>query len=81
MTIAGRSSLSNRKYGNLALDLILDKIHGRIVVLKNGRYDNMPIEVVTSSKKLVDVERHYDTKRLRPLYKSFEMKPLFIMTN
>jgi 6-phosphofructokinase len=68
-------------YGNLALDLILDKIHGRIVVLKNGRYDNMPIEVVTSSKKLVDVERHYDTKRLRPLYKSFEMKPLFIMTN
>lgn len=68
-------------YGNLALDLILDKIHGRIVVLKNGRYDNMPIEVVTSSKKFVDVERHYDTHRLRPLYKSFEMKPLFIMTS
>jgi 6-phosphofructokinase 1 len=37
--------------------------------------------VVTSSKKLVDVEKHYDTKRLRPQYKSFEMKPLFIMTN
>ncbi len=68
-------------YGNLALDLILDKIHGRIVVLKNGRYDNMPIEVVTSTKKLVDIKKHYDTKRLRPLYKSFEMKPLFIMTN
>lgn len=68
-------------YGNLALDLILDKIHGRLVVLKNGRYDNMPIEVVTSSKKFVDVEKHYDTNRLRPLYKSFEMKPLFIMTS
>ncbi len=68
-------------YGNLALDLILSKIHGRLVVLKNGRYDNMPIEVVTSTKKLVDVEKHYDTKRLRPLYKSFEMKPLFLMTS
>jgi ATP-dependent phosphofructokinase / diphosphate-dependent phosphofructokinase len=68
-------------YGNLALDLIMDKIHGRIVVLKNGRYDNMPIEVITSLKKVVDVEKHYDTKRLRPLYKSFEMKPLFLMTN
>lgn len=68
-------------YGNLALDLILNKIHGRLVVLKNGRYDNMPIEVVTSSKKFVDVHKHYDTKRLRPLYKSFEMKPLFIMTS
>jgi 6-phosphofructokinase 1 len=67
-------------YGNLALDLILSGIHGRLVVLKNGRYDNMPIDVVTASKKLVSVERHYNTERLRPYYKSFEMKPLFIMT-
>jgi 6-phosphofructokinase 1 len=68
-------------YGNLALDLILQGIHGRLVVLKNGRYDNMPIDVVTSSKKLVNVEKHYNTDRLRPHYKSFEMKPLFIMTS
>jgi 6-phosphofructokinase 1 len=68
-------------YGNLALDLILKKIHGRLVVLKKGKYDNMPIEVVISSKKNVTVEEHYDTKRLRPQYKSFEMKPLFIMTS
>ncbi len=68
-------------YGNLALDLILNGIHGRLVVLKNGRYDNVPIEVVTSSKKLVNVGKHYDTSRLRPEYRSFEMQPLFIMTS
>jgi 6-phosphofructokinase len=68
-------------YGNLALDLILDGIHGRLVVLKNGRYDNMPIDVVTSTNKVVDVEKNYNTERLRPHYKSFEMKPLFIMTS
>ncbi len=68
-------------YGNLALDLILRGIHGRLVVLKNGRYDNMPVDVVTSSKKIVDVNRHYNADRLRPHYKSFEMKPLFIMTS
>jgi 6-phosphofructokinase 1 len=68
-------------YGNLALDLILEGIHGRLIVLKNGRYDNMPIEVVTSSKKLVNVEKHYNTERLRPFYKKFEMQPLFIMTS
>jgi 6-phosphofructokinase 1 len=67
-------------YGNLALDLIMQKIHGRLVVLRNGRYDNMPLDVVTSSKKLVNVKEHYNTERLRPHYKSFEMKPLFIMT-
>ncbi len=68
-------------YGNLALDLILSGVHGRLVVLKNGRYDNMPIDVVTSSKKLVDVDKFYNTERLRPNYASFEMKPLLIMTS
>jgi ATP-dependent phosphofructokinase / diphosphate-dependent phosphofructokinase len=68
-------------YGNLALDLILKGVHGRLVVLKNGRYDNMPIDVVTSTKKVVNVKEHYNTDRLRPHYKSFEMKPLFIMTS
>jgi ATP-dependent phosphofructokinase / diphosphate-dependent phosphofructokinase len=68
-------------YGNLALDLILSGIHGRLVVLKNGRYDNVPIEVVTNSKKFVNVKKHYNIKRLRPHYKSFSMQPLFIMTS
>lgn len=67
-------------YGNLALDLIIKGVHGRLVVLKNGRYDNMPIEVVTSSNKVVDVNKHYNTDRLRPFYHSFEMLPQFIMT-
>jgi 6-phosphofructokinase len=68
-------------YGNLALDLLLGRIHGRLVVLKNGRYDNMPIDAVTSTKKVVNVREHYNTERLRPQYHSFEMKPLFIMTS
>jgi 6-phosphofructokinase len=68
-------------YGNLALDLILNKEHGRLVVLKDGRYDHVPIGVITSSKKIVDVEKDYDIERLRPQYKRFKMKPLFIMTS
>ena len=68
-------------YGNLALDLILKGVHGRLVVLKNGRYDNVPIDVVTSKSKVINIEKFYNTKRLRPYYKSFEMNPLFIMTS
>lgn len=68
-------------YGNLALDLILKGVHGRLVILKNGRYDNAPIDVVTSYKKVVDIDKYYDTERLRPHYKSFESKPLFIMAS
>jgi 6-phosphofructokinase len=68
-------------FGNLALDLVLKGLHGRLVVLKNGRYDNVPIEIITSTKKLVNVEQFYNTERYRPNYESFEMKPLFIMTS
>jgi len=68
-------------YGNLALDLILKGIHGRIVVLKNGRYDNVPIDVVTASKKVVKVSEHYNVERLRPYYHSFEMKPFLLMAS
>jgi 6-phosphofructokinase 1 len=68
-------------YGNLALDLILKKVHGRLVVLKNGRYDNIPIDIVTSTKKTVNVQRFYNVDRLRPKFESFEMTPLFIMTS
>ena len=68
-------------YGNLALDLMLKKVHGRLVVLKNGRYDNIPIDIVTSTKKTVNVERFYNKDRLRPKFESFEMTPLFIMTS
>ena len=68
-------------YGTLALDLILGGSHGRLVVLKNGRYDNVPIEVVTSTKKTVNVDRYYNKERLRPLYTDFEMQPLFIMAS
>ncbi len=67
-------------YGNLALDLIMKGIHGRLVVLRNGRYDNAPIDVVVGSRKVVDIRKYYNTDRLRPHYKSFEFQPLFIMT-
>src|SRR3984957_11516522 len=68
-------------YGNLALDLLLSKIHRRLVVLRNGRYDNLPIDTVTAAKKVLNVKDQYNIDRLRPHYKSFEMKPLFIMTS
>ena len=68
-------------YGNLALDLILKGVHGRLVVLKNGRYDNVPIDVITGKSKVVNIEKFYNTERLRPYYNSFEMNPLFIMTS
>jgi len=68
-------------FGNLALDLVLDGTCGRLVGLRNGVYDSVPIEVVTGRKKVVDVHKFYNHERLRPKYTTFERKPLFIMTS
>ncbi len=68
-------------FGTMALDLILKGIHGRLVVLQNGRYTHVPIDVVTSKKKIVNVAKHYDTERLHPIYQDFEMLPLFLMAS
>jgi 6-phosphofructokinase 1 len=68
-------------FGNLAMDLIVKGISGRMVALKDGRYDSVPIDEVTRSKKVVDVEKHYNTKRLRPIYEDFQHQPLFLMAS
>lgn len=68
-------------YGNLALDLVLAKTSGKLVGLHNGRYDSVPIDVVTGKKKSIDVEKYYNVKRLRPKYETFTNRPLFIMTS
>jgi 6-phosphofructokinase 1 len=68
-------------YGNLALDLVLSKRSGRLISLRHGRYDNVPIDVVTGQKKVVDVHKYYNTERLRPIYKTLHGLPLFIMTS
>ncbi|MBN2437228.1 MAG: ATP-dependent 6-phosphofructokinase [Deltaproteobacteria bacterium] len=74
-------SIAPMAFGNVALSLIMNHSHGRLVSLRNGRYDNVPIDVVTSMKKVVDVKKYYNSDRLRPYYESFESKPLFIMTS
>ena len=68
-------------FGNLAMDLILDGVSGRLVNVRNGRYDHVPIDVVTSRKKVVDVGKFYNTDRLRPRFKKFAGSPVFIMTS
>lgn len=74
-------SIAPMAFGNLALDLLLKGVHGRLVALRDGRYDDVPLDVVTATKKLVDVNRFYDTDRYRPIYENFEMKPMFIMAS
>jgi ATP-dependent phosphofructokinase / diphosphate-dependent phosphofructokinase len=68
-------------FGNLALDLVLRGTSGRLVSVHNGIYDSVPIDVVTGRKKVVDVSRYYNSERFRPIYETFNRRPVFIMTS
>jgi 6-phosphofructokinase len=67
-------------FGNLAFNLVLAGISGQLVCVRNGVYDSVPIDLVTGTKKVVDVEKYYRPERLRPRYQKFAEMPLFIMT-
>ncbi len=68
-------------FGNLALDLVLEGTSGRLVSIRNGVYDSVTLDIINGPHKVVDVQKYYNTDRLRPNYKTFDRKPLFIMTS
>jgi len=68
-------------FGNLALDLIGQNRFGRLVSLRKGVYDSVPVETVGSTKKTLDVTKYYDRERLRPIYRAFDGQPMWVMTS
>ena len=59
-------------YGNLALDLILGKNpRPSRGAEKTEDMTTWPIEVVVSSKKIVNVQEHYDVERPAPSIQEF----------
>jgi len=54
-------SIAPMAYGNIALDLLLKKVHGRLVVLQKGRYSDIPIETVHEKSR-----QHQGTLQHRP---------------
>jgi ATP-dependent phosphofructokinase / diphosphate-dependent phosphofructokinase len=65
-------------YGNLAIDLILNKDTGRMVSLQSGVYTAIPIDTITRKAKRVDVDELYDTYRYRPKVAHQMGKPMFL---
>ncbi len=65
-------------YGYLATDLLLSKQHGRMVALKDGKYTSVPIDMIVTGKKRVDVDELYDVKEYRPKVAHLLGKPMFL---
>jgi len=65
-------------YGNLALDQVAMGHTGRMVALQQGNYTTVPLTMVISGKKTVDVTALYDMKNYRPKVRDMLGKPMFL---
>jgi len=65
-------------YGHLAVQLIKNDETGRMVVLSDGRYTSVPVEIVTADKKRIDVDKFYDARNYRPKIQQYIGMPMFL---
>ncbi|HSM58728.1 MAG TPA: 6-phosphofructokinase [Candidatus Sulfomarinibacteraceae bacterium] len=65
-------------FANMAMDLISDRVSGRMVALRDGTYTHIPMSTVTSGIKRVDVDELYDADEYRPKVRHVLGKPMFL---
>jgi 6-phosphofructokinase len=65
-------------YGNMAAQLVKRNETGKMVALHGGKYTTVPVELILSGKKRVDVPAFYDIESYRPKIKDFMGVPMFL---
>jgi ATP-dependent phosphofructokinase / diphosphate-dependent phosphofructokinase len=65
-------------FGHLAIQLIQRRETGKMVALHGGKYTSVPIDIINSGKKRVDVPSFYDVVNYRPQIKDFMGVPMFL---
>jgi len=65
-------------FGTLALDAILDGVHGQMCAIVDGCYDMVPIPDPAKGPRRVDVSTMYNVDRYRPLYGNKRHWPIFL---
>ncbi len=65
-------------YANMAMTLINSGVRGRMMALRDGAYTHVPMSVVGSGVKRVDVDELYDVDEYRPKVRHVLGKPMFL---
>jgi 6-phosphofructokinase 1 len=67
-----------RNYANMAMDLITEKIFGRMVALRDGQYSSVVADAPLLGEKQVDVDQLYDVETYRPKIRHVHRMPMFL---
>ena len=65
-------------FANMAIDLFLKGVFGRLVALCRGIYTDIPLSTITKGQKRVDLRELYDVEEYRPKVRHVDGKPMFL---
>jgi 6-phosphofructokinase 1 len=65
-------------FANMAVDLFMRRVFGRLVALSRGIYVDIPLSTVGQGQKRVDVRELYDVEAYRPKVRHVSGKPMFL---
>ena len=65
-------------FANVAVDLLSEGVHGRMVAIRDGKYAHAPLPDPALGPRHVDVATMYSTERFRPLYGNRLGMPLLL---
>jgi len=65
-------------FANVAMDLIREGVHGRLVAVQEGKYTHAPLPDPKLGARTVDVARLYNVERYRPRYSQKLGMPLLL---
>lgn len=65
-------------FANMAIDLFLKSVFGRLVALNSGTYTDIPLSTVSTGQKRVDVRELYDVDAYLPKVRHVGGKPMFL---
>jgi len=66
-------------FANVAMDLIADGTTGRMVAIREGKYNHVPLPGSDVPKRRVDVAEMYNVERFRPRYDGRLGEPLLLL--
>jgi len=67
-----------RSYGTMAVQLLAEGEHGRMMALRDGRYTTVPGDTCIQGEKRVDIDAFYDVETYRPRVDKVLGKPMFM---
>lgn len=65
-------------FANMAMDLIAEGQFDRMVALRDGKYTDVPLSILSEGVKRVDVDELYDVENYRPKVRHVNQKPMFL---